>query len=211
MLMYFISRAISNEILRGGVCVLISIMAYLLKNLGNVVLPLCAEIGGVALIWIYFGWMLKKSRYFFKKEAEDEKCITTLVLLTMCFVLFNFVGCLLYPGVSDSYRQLAFSNVLLSLLTGICGTMMLICVAIFIKNCRLLEFLGRNSNTIYGLHFLLLGIISRIIRQFPMFGYLTLLYVLLGSAINIGCLSCYIITKKKFAICYRKVKGEDRK
>ena len=158
-------------------------------------MPLCAEIGGFALIWLYLGSVLRRLNNA-NKERDNNK-ITCLVLSAVFLLLFNYIGEFLYQGSADSYRQLDFPNVFLSILTGIMGTLMLISASKCINKNVLFEFLGRNSNIIYGLHFLLLGVIGQIIRRLPIYNNLQLPYVLLGSAINIGCLSLYIIINEK--------------
>lgn len=182
--LYIIFHCIKNDIMRGIVCGIIAIASIRIHRMCVGYFPMCCDISGVALLWIYFGYIIHKFKIYKRLEKLYSILFPALIL-----IFLNYLSSILYPDVTDSYRQLLFSNVIISLITGISGTVLIFSVSITIKRNKWIEYIGRNSNLIYGVHFLLLGVLGKILSKLPIFAEYSILRVCIGTIFTI-CIIC---------------------
>ncbi len=179
---YFVFGKTKNNIIRGGVCIVASALALLVQVKFNLALPLCFEVACVALSWLFLGNLIKQIFMRKKTTLYIGMGIVSMIILSVTNIVSYYV---FDYQMSDSYRQLIFPNIVFSVITGISGTIMVLCIGTLIHKNRILEYIGRDSCSVYGLHFLFLGLLGKMIEKVDVLLETPLAAVFLGTALNI--------------------------
>lgn len=162
--LYAIFKAVKNEYIRFLLCFASACTILILKSRFAFNLPLCADTAAVSIFWLYLGHLLKITDM---AERIKKQNVPFLIAFAVLFGFFNYLGFYFYKSTADSFRSLNFSNPFISLSTGIFGALLIISISIAAENIKVLNLVGKRSNEIYGLHFLFLGIMSKILSYLP--------------------------------------------
>lgn len=103
--------------------------------------------------------------YLFKGK-EIVRNIKRLIALIICLILF-IATVLLNANISKSTFDLSSMRLgfwPLYILSGIFGSFFICIIAMFAQNFNFLQMLGKNSLYYYGLHYLFIGIIEKIVN-----------------------------------------------
>lgn len=180
IMLYLIFNLIHSDAIRGGVCIGLCTISYIARTRFNLILPLCGEIAAVDIVWIFAGYKIKD---YLQKEKK-ENFVKILILCIILFIVTNAISCSLSKS-ADSYRQLKFSNIAISCVTGLSGTLFIVFLSKLIEKNTILEYLGKNSNWIYGMHFLLLGLLGIVLKHIPFVNKQSIVRVCIGTVLNL--------------------------
>lgn len=148
-LIWFVFKRFSNERLRGFVCLMFGIAAFVYGRLFDVSLPFCLEAACLAVFFMYIGHIIK----ILKSEQYINK-LTVIFVLFLIFLGVNLYSYYIGKYSLDSFYNIRFDNIVLFIVTSVIGTLLLIGCCQKFKNIRALSFLGKNSLYIYGLHYI---------------------------------------------------------
>lgn len=134
---------------------ILGVVAYylpLLEEKMGVLLPFKLDVAFMALFFYVLGWLLKDVLL----RIESFKSIVFKVII--CAILIAFVTSSTYfvLGLTNLSGGMYGSNLYMYLFTAFCGSLLVIIVSTFLKNIKVLTFLGKNSLVIFSLHTIIL-------------------------------------------------------
>lgn len=174
------------------------VSSYLFCNYYNdVYLVWHFEVVPLAVFYICFGYWI--SKILKKKLSRVTLFNSTLVFLGLGFVMFFSFD------INFAFDSHSFGNVFTDVATAILFSATIICFSIFLsqgnKTYKILEFIGKNSMSIYGIQAIMVGILNTIIWHlfdekvlYSGRGYLISLVSFVISMIA-DCLFCHIYNK----------------
>ena len=184
-------------------------VALLLRNTFNIALPCNLDNALLALPFIFGGvqWRIAA-----KDNKKEFSVIGIFIVALTVFTGVNFVE--ISQGYSvDYFADIIIGNVPLFIFTATTGTAVIILCSKFVTGCKnrfvknYLMKCGRNSLSIYGLHYVVLAIVYQVLKMFrseAMGGQLILIIIETGIVIALILLSKELLTK------WNKFKGEKK-
>ena len=166
IIFFGVLKVLKNELLRFITVSLLSITILFLKSKFVFELPLCADTALFAVFWLYLGHFIsylkhKKSFSITHKTTVFIICSTILLLINIIVFITNH-GALVF-----SFRNLYFNNIFVYILTACFGTAAVILLGSILQNSKSLLLIGKESLYIYGLHFILIAVLAKLLFFIP--------------------------------------------
>lgn len=170
-MLYFIMKN-KQSVVRLCLCCLFSGTTLIFKNIYDIALPLNLDNALFVLPFLGIGIEIKKlSDRFDDSELNSNFLLWHKKKLLIgaclaCFIGGNILS--LYLGDSIIYyADIMLDNILLMVLTGLSGSLLVIFVARNISGIveNVLAYCGKNSLTIYGTHYAVLGVLFQILKK----------------------------------------------
>ena len=194
--LYFIFRVTDKEPVRALLCLVLAGLMLLINNRFGITLPLCADTAGAAAVWLYIGHLLKIINIEKIKFKPALFFISFALLLCVNVVMFQ-----LYPGPEnyDSFRSLNFVNYGFAALNGLFGSLFIVMFGFVSEKISVLAKVGQASSYIYGLHFLLLGAVGKILFHISLPNELLLqiLNTIIACVIIVSVITVFVSIKDK--------------
>ena len=145
----------------------------------------------IYVIFIFLGEQLKKGNFQF---VDWKICVVPYVMLVGGFRFFSL-------EIPSNYNgQLRVDTVPLNIIGSVAGTLMILYVAKMMTRNRCLEYLGRNSLVIYGVHRAIIGLFCFIFQEsligLNMRMSVVALFALLTFVISICVMFAWLLNKK---------------
>jgi len=140
-----------------------SIVGYLDSIYVPFRLPWGLDIAMTSIVFYTIGYFFKNNNgYFFhKKEFIYLKSYLPLVFITVHLLVFTIFN---EYTVRIDMQNLEYGNYFTFYLTAFSGIITYVYLFKKIKKCKILEFYGKNSLIVLGLHVLIIGTIKHIIK-----------------------------------------------
>lgn len=143
----------------------IIIIALLEKKVFNISLPFCMETGGVAAGFIWLGYICRE-----KIDRVYSK-VKWKVIIGACIVfLFGNATQYVFKLGKVNFNTLEIGNIVTFLLNALSGIYITIWCSKKIKNQSVINYLGRKSLYVFGIHYLFLEICCKFDAGIPMKG-----------------------------------------
>ena len=149
-----IHRKFKYELLRFFACLFLGCVSCVWASILESPLPVNLDAALLALPFMELG-------YIYKRYSSGKKKYEQLVLITSILIVLGLNMFAISNGIkSDSFYNLHIENWTVFCATSIVGTLLLFNITKRLTKQRCISFLGKNSLSIYGLHFISQNIIG---------------------------------------------------
>lgn len=152
--------------LKWCIALILAWAALTLRNKTNVALPINLDNALLAIPFILLGmewrsWENNHKNYWIKRKLPTF-FVALVAFIAMCQYEIEYSDSIIY------FADLIIENVLSFVCTAIIGTTMIVEIARFaLKGVNpILEKLGKNSLTIYGMHYCVLAVVFQVFQRF---------------------------------------------
>lgn len=164
-----INIKIKNNYAKAIFIIALSIIGYIYAKVINFRLPFALDTSLFALIFYYIGYIVEKKNIkngILEKinQSNKTKILTYIVTVVLCGILLIFS----LTGKTLNMNNMNYNGYLLTLIAACCGAFFVINISILMKNNIILQFIGKNTLIIMGVHEpmkrILLFIVSKILN-----------------------------------------------
>lgn len=154
---FLVDSLTKNEKQRDSISLVIFILGLAYARYIHVGLPISFEVSMVASGFYWFGIKMKK--YFCENKLDDlgkKLAIVSTIFLIAIYIEKKFNMDLL------SFWCVHWSNTIFMIITSISGSLIVCILAYLIKDHKCLIYIGKDSQIVYGLHFIAINIVAKI-------------------------------------------------
>lgn len=184
ILLYIIIKGVKNYKHSFVLIIMLSIANYVYLNfmgipLYNKKLPYCIDVVGMAMLFIYIGYIMKENKFEIKRDRTLYMISFFVVSICTCILNYNKVG------YRVDFYTYAFGSYILFMLSAISGSFALIMLFKKIRKAKILEYIGKNSLIYYIFHYTLFVAFTKIllelgVREAIFSKMLSVVYVITG-------------------------------
>lgn len=145
---HFLIKKVKNIKILSVFMLALSIIGYIYAKLNLVRLPFCIDIAFTAIVFYFFGYLWRRNgETYFEKLKLSKRSIYIIILL--CFSITAILSQLI--GNIDM-NNLQYPLYPLLYILPIIATFMVYLISLVIKENKILQYLGRNTLIIMGVH-----------------------------------------------------------
>ncbi len=205
-LLYLVFKYVKKDKYRAIFCVVPSIIVLVLSIKQYLpALPFCFETALFSLAYLYFGYILNKSKVFSMKN--NYIMYTTGII----FIIVSIISIYCLKTETASFYNLQIQNPIIFLVTSITGSLFVMTVCQKIKNQNWLQYIGKNTLYIYGFHFIAQNIIGIMVGILPNITKFSYIFLIMSTVCNLViCLVIISVVKqlKKIVVKGKYINGK---
>ena len=158
-LIIYVATKIKNRYISGILALGCLIFNGIYTKYVNVALPFCTEEALIAVIFVYIGFYYRNVIY------DSMKNLKNIVFSIIIWLLTLTVRFYLGQGMISMWNS-QIGNTILFFICAFSGSLVAIGLFIRIENMPIIKSLGRNSLWIFGYHYVLLDIFSKVVEKY---------------------------------------------